>query len=639
MKIRSIRMPCSRRPSAKMPVVALAVLALAGAHPGSSAAAAGTSGAQRGSVLLSGSPGVPVANPRTNTVYVPIQCAANFCSTPAAGHAMDVIDAARCNAEVVSGCRVLATVRVGKNPLAAVLDPPTDTIYVINGSGSVSVVNGARCNAAAKSGCRRPVATVTTGGFTVAGAVDPATRTLYVANLKGAVFAIDIARCDAITTNGCRQPVRKIIDRPGPDAIDVDIATDTVYAADGGASGNGDTLSVIDGAQCNGSVGSGCDRAPRTVRVGTNPYWDAVDQATNTVYVANDNEGTVSVINGARCNATVTTGCKRLPTTVSTGGGAGFVAVDEPQHTAFVGNSVDDTLSAINTKQCSGTHTAGCPKLAPAQQASSNQGPGYAQFPTQFALIPRTSSAYLLNVGGSNVLAVVDLSRCDAVNTSACRVDAPSVPQDHEYLAAIDPTTNTIYASNTTKPRIDVLNGATCRAGQLSGCTPVAEIPIDEPAAQVGAVDDTTSHAVRVRRQVDLGDQHRDLQRRGHDRVQQPAGDDPYRSVSRDPRAEPRNPDAVRGVRQDRKQGRRDQRGHLQRPHNDRLRTDPRDRERRRRHQPARGQHRNQHYLRTRGRTQLLREHCRRDQRRNLRRHRARRLRPARRHRESRGRP
>ncbi len=493
MKIRSIRMPCSRRPSAKMPVVALAVLALAGAHPGSSAAAAGTSGAQRGSVLLSGSPGVPVANPRTNTVYVPIQCAANFCSTPAAGHAMDVIDAARCNAEVVSGCRVLATVRVGKNPLAAVLDPPTDTIYVINGSGSVSVVNGARCNAAAKSGCRRPVATVTTGGFTVAGAVDPATRTLYVANLKGAVFAIDIARCDAITTNGCRQPVRKIIDRPGPDAIDVDIATDTVYAADGGASGNGDTLSVIDGAQCNGSVGSGCDRAPRTVRVGTNPYWDAVDQATNTVYVANDNEGTVSVINGARCNATVTTGCKRLPTTVSTGGGAGFVAVDEPQHTAFVGNSVDDTLSAINTKQCSGTHTAGCPKLAPAQQASSNQGPGYAQFPTQFALIPRTSSAYLLNVGGSNVLAVVDLSRCDAVNTSACRVDAPSVPQDHEYLAAIDPTTNTIYASNTTKPRIDVLSGATCRAGQLSGCTPVAEIPIDEPAAQVGAVDNTTS--------------------------------------------------------------------------------------------------------------------------------------------------
>ena len=251
---------------------------------------------------------------------------------------------------------------------------------------------------------------------------------------------------------------------PGPDAIDVDIATDTVYAANGGASGNGDTLSVIDGAQCNGSVGSGCDRAPRTIRVGTNPSWDAVDQATNTVYVANYNEGTVSVINGARCNATVTTGCKRLPTTVSTGGGAGFVAVDNPQHTAFVVNSVDDTLSAINTKQCSGTHTAGCPKLAPAQQASSNQGPATPSSRPVRA-DPANGSAYLVNVGGSNVLAVVDVSRCDAVNTSACRVDAPSVPQDHEYLAAIDPTTNTIYASNTTKPRIDVLNGATCRAG------------------------------------------------------------------------------------------------------------------------------------------------------------------------------
>jgi DNA-binding beta-propeller fold protein YncE len=131
-------------------------------------------------------------------------------------------------------------------------------------------------------------------------------------------------------------------------------------------------------------------------------------------------------------------------------------------------------------------------KLAPAQPAGSDQGPGYAQFPQQLALIPRTGSAYLVNVGGSNVLAVADVSRCDPVNTSACRVNAPSVPRDHEFLAAIDAATDTMYASGTTSPRIDVLNGATCHAGQLSGCAPVAEIPIDEPRATVGAVDDLT---------------------------------------------------------------------------------------------------------------------------------------------------
>jgi DNA-binding beta-propeller fold protein YncE len=475
-------------------VAIIGALALAGACPASSVAATGPQSAQRGLVMLTGSPGVPVTNPQTNTVYVPIQCRTSFCLTPAAGHVVDVINAGRCNAKDESACRVLATVGVGKNPLDAVLDPSTDTIYVVNGSGSVSVLNGARCNATVTRGCTRATTTISTGGFTVAGAIDPVTRTLYLANLKGAVFAVDIARCNAATTSGCDQPVRKITDRGDPAAVAVDVATDTVYAANAGPDGNGsgDTLSVIDGAQCNGSDGRGCDRAPRTIKVGSNPEWDTVDQQTNTVYVANANAGTVSVINGARCNATIGAGCARPATTVATGTGAAFVAIDEHRHTLFVSNPVDDTLSAINTTRCTGAHTAGCPKLAPAQQAGSNQGRGYAQFPNQFVLMPRTGSAYIVNVGGSNVMAVADLSGCDATNTSACRHDAPSVSHEHAFLAAIDPATNTIYASSSTAPEIDVLNALTCRAGHLSACTPVAEIPVGAVGAGVGAIDDAT---------------------------------------------------------------------------------------------------------------------------------------------------
>jgi hypothetical protein len=37
-----------------------------------------SSGAAAGPVVLDGSPGAPVANPRTATVYVPIQCRADF---------------------------------------------------------------------------------------------------------------------------------------------------------------------------------------------------------------------------------------------------------------------------------------------------------------------------------------------------------------------------------------------------------------------------------------------------------------------------------------------------------------------------------------------------------------------------------
>jgi DNA-binding beta-propeller fold protein YncE len=477
------------QPSARLLAIVLTgALALLGAGAGTSGAATGANGAQRASIVLSGSPGVPVANPHTDTVYVPIQCKASFCSTPAAGRVVDVINAARCNTNVLTGCRVVAKLTVGKSPLAAVLDAHTDTIYVVNGSGSVSVVNGRRCNARVTSGCKRAIATIKTGGFPVAATLDPRTHTLYVASPAGAVFVINVASCDAITTTGCRQRVRKVKDSGDPDAVDVDVATDTVYAADAGPTGNGDTVSVIDGASCNGSDGSGCSRRPHTIKVGSNPFWVTVDQATNTVYVANFNDGTVSVINGARCNATVRSSCRRTARAVTTGAGAGSVAIDSALHTAFVLNGSDDTLSAINTRRCKGTSTAGCPKLAPAQQAGSNRARGFAQFPTQFALIPRTGSAYMVNAGGSDVLAIADVRHCDAIDKSACRVNAPSVP-DHEYLAAIDPATDTIYASNLNVPQIDVLNGATCDAHTRSGCAPVAHIPIEHADANVGAID------------------------------------------------------------------------------------------------------------------------------------------------------
>jgi DNA-binding beta-propeller fold protein YncE len=476
----------------KPAVLLLIMLALLAAGAGASSSGTGPNDAQRGSIVLDGSPGVPVANPSTDTVYVPIQCKASFCSTPALGHVLDVISAAHCNANVITGCRVLARVAVGPSPLDAVLDEHTDTIYVVNGtpkSGSVSVVNGARCNATVTSGCTRAVATIKTGPYTVAGALDPTTHTLYTVSIKGEVFVINVASCNAITTTGCRQRVRKIKDSGDPDAVGVDLATDTVYAANVGPTGNGATVSAIDGASCNGSNGRGCGRALHTIKVGANPEWVTVDQATNTIYVPNFNDGTVSVINGARCNAKIASGCRQAPRAVTTGAGAGFVGIDQNVHTAFVLNSFDDTLSAIDTSRCKGNSTAACPRLAPAQQAGSNQDPGYAQFPTQFALIPHTGSAYILNVGGSNVLAIADVRRCDAVDTSGCRVNAPSVP-DHENLAAIDPATDTIYASNVNLPQIDVLNGATCNARNLPGCAPVAHIPIGDPDASVGAIDD-----------------------------------------------------------------------------------------------------------------------------------------------------
>src|SRR6516162_10695999 len=51
-----------------------------------------SAGGPAGSVVLGGSPGVPLANPKTSTVYVPIQCTTSSCTTPE--HVMDIVNAA-----------------------------------------------------------------------------------------------------------------------------------------------------------------------------------------------------------------------------------------------------------------------------------------------------------------------------------------------------------------------------------------------------------------------------------------------------------------------------------------------------------------------------------------------------------------
>jgi DNA-binding beta-propeller fold protein YncE len=455
-------------------------------------------GRRGGSVLLGGSPGNPVANPKTGTVYVPIQCATSFCpASGKPGHVVDVINAARCSTKVISDCRVVATARVGTSPLAAAVDERTDTVYVVNGtSNTVSVLDGAMCNANLTRGCGRPVATVKVGKFPVAAAVNPVTRTLYVADLgAGTISVINAATCNAQTTRGCRRPARTVPDKAGPDWLGVDTATNTVYAANSGSQGGGDTVSVIDGAACTGHTGRGCGRIAATVTVGTNPFALAVDQASDTVYVANFvndfNDGSVSVINGARCNARVTSGCHRMPAAVRSGIGPGFVAVDRALHTVFAVNAGDDTLSAINTRTCDGAVASGCRKRPPSQQATPLQGPGYNSFANAFALIPRTGSAYVVNVGGANILSVTSINRCNAANTTGCRDEAPAVAEGESLLSA-DPATDTIYASNLSKPQIDVINGATCHSRDLTGCAPVAEIPVADPGANVGAIDEAT---------------------------------------------------------------------------------------------------------------------------------------------------
>ena len=91
--------------------------------------------------------------------------------------------------------------------------------------------------------------------------------------------------------------------------------------------------------------------------VGNGPLGVAVDQATNTIYVANSGENTVSVIDGATCNAMNTSGCGQDPPTVRLAAELLIVGRRPGTRHDLRGSFEDNTVSVINGATCNGNHT------------------------------------------------------------------------------------------------------------------------------------------------------------------------------------------------------------------------------------------------------------------------------------------
>ena len=140
-------------------------------------------------------------------------------------------------------------------------------------------------------------------------------------------------------------------------------------------------VSMIDTAICNARDTSGCAQTPPTAVVGEFPVPVVVDSRTDTVYVGNGNEPTVSVLNGASCNATDTAGCRPNPITINVPGGPDGLAVNDKTETLFVanngpGNSTAraNSVSVINAATCNAKDTSGCGQRAPTVLTGANPG-------------------------------------------------------------------------------------------------------------------------------------------------------------------------------------------------------------------------------------------------------------------------
>src|SRR6516162_7240794 len=144
-------------------------------------------------------------------------------------------------------------------------------------------------------------------------------------------------------------------------SLAVDQATNTVYATNVVTNTNpygGDSVYVINGATCDAATTSGCGQTPATIKAGSNPWGIAVDQATDTIYTANiaddEHPGTVSVINGATCNGTNHTGCGQAPATAQAGFGAVGIAIDPAANMIYAASVSDTSVSVINGATCNG---------------------------------------------------------------------------------------------------------------------------------------------------------------------------------------------------------------------------------------------------------------------------------------------
>ncbi|MGI8559475.1 MAG: YncE family protein [Solirubrobacteraceae bacterium] len=321
-------------------------------------------------------PAAVAINHRTHTVYI-----AN--SGSGTTGTVSVIDSRTCNASDQAGCASLQTLHVpGGNPDDIAVNAATNTIYVatITSSGPdlVSVFNGASCNAANAGGCGQTPATIAVGNSGAAPhnslvnlAVNRTTNTIYASNLfntapgnpppyfGNSVYVINGATCDATNTTGCGQTPATVTIAPNPpigsnaSGIAVDQATNTIYTANLADGEYPGTVSVINGATCNGQNTSGCGQTPATAAAGFGAVGVAIDHGTHKIYITNTEDTSVSVINGATCNGSDATGCSQTPKKVAVGNYPGSIAVDPAAESAYVTNG-DNTVSVIQLIHHSG---------------------------------------------------------------------------------------------------------------------------------------------------------------------------------------------------------------------------------------------------------------------------------------------
>jgi DNA-binding beta-propeller fold protein YncE len=388
-----------------------------------------------------------IVDPSTQTLYTANQVDDD----------VSVINATRCNAGNVSGCRHPEPSIPIPAPGALATDDAVHTTYIVTGTdGTVAMLDTERCNAYQLFGCGQAPPTLTVGEYPSAVAIDPLTDTVYVASsgsgTTGIVSVFDDRTCNASDQAGCAAPRTLIV--PGyPDGITINTTNDTLYVTTITASGP-NLISVFNGATCNATHAGGCAQTPARLEIGDSGDGNsdvalAINQQTNTLYATNvdyasQDADTVYVFNGASCDAVKTNGCSQTPATVTVGDDPRGVVVDPATNSVYVVNHAAGdfaaSVSVINGATCDGTNHAGCGQTP----ATTAAGLGAINA----TIDPTTQQVYVTDLQDAGVT-VINGSSCNALDTAGCsQPPAEDAVGNYPLSIALDPGVDTIYVSN-----------------------------------------------------------------------------------------------------------------------------------------------------------------------------------------------
>ncbi len=412
-----------------------------------------------GAIRVDRSPVFAIVNQTTDTVYV----------TNSGDNTVSVIDGSTCNAAVQTGCNNgrAPTTSVGPNPVFAAIDESTNTIFVLNSNngdqGSVSIIDGSQCDGTVTSGCAATPRSVQVGTNATSLAFDPANRTVYVADTldggPGALSMIDASTCNAAVTSACPTSAPTVPVPQGAGFLGIDPRTDTVYVAS--VPNNRASLSVINGSRCNARITSSCNLPQPSIRVGSEPVGIVVDQATQSVFVANQGDSTVSVVDGSSCNALNSQGCGGIAPSVAVGFSPGTPDLDAATGTLYVPSENENNVYVLDTRSCTRAQPVGCYSSAP----TTTVGTG----PQGIAIDRATDTVYVGN-RGDNQLSIINAAVCNGANLSGCGTTWPTVATDPRPQAVVvDDLTHTVYTSNNSGT-VSVIDISNCNAHDQSGC-------------------------------------------------------------------------------------------------------------------------------------------------------------------------